>query len=98
MTNQTNSTPEKIRLRDGSWVDTSFYYNLRYCVADQIKNMVHGRAKTLRKICGESFWELFPERNRAFVGMCVATMVERGELELIAVSKNSSNHALYRRK
>lgn len=87
---------EHVNLHDGSRVSAVFYARIRKAMATGLKAVRPGDAVTVKRICGKAFWLQLGDGDCRTAGICVATMVEAGELPLTFTGRNTSNSCVYR--
>lgn len=76
-------------------VPKGLYDRLLAQIQAQIPELIRGVKYTAEKLCTSAFWDEIDESDPTVAGKCIAIMVTRGELQLIAAGKTSSHARLY---
>lgn len=84
-----------LRLIHGRFVQLALFNRVSRQVKNRIELLQPGVAYTVKKICGGLFWEQLSSGDQKLAGLCVAELVERGELALSSAGRTPANSLQY---
>ena len=93
--NTTTLEQNDMRLIHGRFVQQALFNRVSRQVKNRIELLQPGVAYTVKKICGGLFWDQLSSGDQKMAGLCVADLVERGELPLRCAGLTSAHSLQY---
>lgn len=90
-----NETPTSVQLCNGRSIHPLFLERIRSAVMERIPTLKPHRIYSLRKICGDDFWELLEEGEQEKAGLCMSHLVTKHEVPMHFAGKDSHNANTY---